>query len=234
MRIDTSRRDFLKGTGAAALGVSVLPFLKVLPASAAGSDVVVAVTGQTINSLDIHRTGTNRPSYQVAVNVYDRLVSFGTKTLDDGSLSYDYSVIEPEVAESWEFADDGMAIVFKLRPEGKFQDGSPITAQDVKWSFDRAVSVGGFPTVQMKAGSLEKPEQFEVIDDFTFKINLLRKSKLTLPDLAVPVPMIINSKVALEHATDDDPWAMEYLHKNPGGYCGLGGTGVSCPVGLET
>jgi len=24
----------------------------------------------------------------------------------------------------------------------------------------------------------------------------------------------------------------QYLHKNPGGYCGIGGTGVSCPVGL--
>ena len=24
----------------------------------------------------------------------------------------------------------------------------------------------------------------------------------------------------------------QYLSKNPGGYCGLGGTGVSCPVGL--
>ncbi len=195
----------------------MLPFLKVLPADAAGTDVIVAVTGQTINSLDIHRTGTNRPSYQVAVNVYDRLVSFGTKTLEDGSLSYDYSVIEPEVAESWEFADDGMAIVFKLRPEGKFHDGSPITADDVKWSFDRAVSVGGFPTVQMKAGSLEKPDQFEVVDDLTFKVNLLRKSKLTLPDLAVPVPMIINSKIAKQHATDEDPWAMEYLHKTPAG-----------------
>jgi len=26
----------------------------------------------------------------------------------------------------------------------------------------------------------------------------------------------------------------QYLEKNPGGYCGLGGTGVSCPVGLAT
>lgn len=217
MTLETSRRSFLKAGGATVLSASMLPFLKSLPASAAGSDVIVAVTGQTINSLDIQRTGTNRPSYQVAVNVYDRLVSFGTKTLADGSLSYDYSVIVPEVAESWETTDDGMALVFKLRPEGKFQDGSPITAEDVKWSFDRAVTVGGFPTVQMKAGSLEKPEQFEVIDELTFKINLLRPSKLTLPDLAVPVPMIINSKVAKAHATADDPWAMEYLHKTPAG-----------------
>lgn len=209
------RRDFLKG--AAVLGAGALPFIRSMPASAASNGVVVVAMGQTINSLDIHRTGTNRPSYQVAVNVYDRLVSFGTKTLPDGSLSYDYSVIVPEAAESWEFAEDGSAITFKLRPEGKFQDGSPITAEDVKWSFDRAVSVGGFPTVQMKAGSLEKPEQFVVVDEFTFRIDLLRQSKLTLPDLAVPVPMIINAKVAKEHATADDPWAMEFLHKTPAG-----------------
>lgn len=209
------RRDFLKGT--AIFGASTLPFLRMLPASAATNGTVVVAMGQTINSLDIHRTGTNRPSYQVAVNIYDRLVSFGTKTLPDGTLSYDYSVIEPEVAESWTVATDGKSMIFKLRANGKFQDGSPITAQDVKWSFDRAVSVGGFPTVQMKAGSLEKPEQFEAIDDLTFKINLIRSSKLTLPDLAVPVPMIINSKVAKAHASEKDPWATEYLHKTPAG-----------------
>lgn len=209
------RRDFLKS--AAVLGASTLPFIRSLPASAATDGVVVVAMGQTINSLDIHRSGTNRPSYQVAVNVYDRLVSFGTKSTPDGGLSYDYSTIEPEVAESWTVSDDGSHMIFNLRKNGVFHDGSPITAQDVKWSFDRAVSVGGFPTVQMKAGSLEKPEQFEVVDDYTFKINLLRASKLTLPDLAVPVPMIINSKVALEHATADDPWATEYLHKTPAG-----------------
>ncbi|MFT6887930.1 MAG: peptide/nickel transport system substrate-binding protein, partial [Paracoccaceae bacterium] len=121
-----TRRDFLKTSGVA-MGAAMLPFLKAMPASAATGDVIVAVIGQTINSLDIHRTGTNRPSYQVAVNVYDRLVSFGTKTTPDGGLSYDYSVIEPEIAESWSTTADGKAMIFKLKPHGKFQDGSPIT-----------------------------------------------------------------------------------------------------------
>jgi len=29
-----------------------------------------------------------------------------------------------------------------------------------------------------------------------------------------------------------EEYHQQYLAKNPGGYCGLGGTGVSCPVGV--
>jgi peptide-methionine (S)-S-oxide reductase len=29
-----------------------------------------------------------------------------------------------------------------------------------------------------------------------------------------------------------EPYHQQYLGKNPGGYCGLGGTGVSCPIGV--
>jgi peptide-methionine (S)-S-oxide reductase len=31
-----------------------------------------------------------------------------------------------------------------------------------------------------------------------------------------------------------EDYHQQYLAKNPGGYCGLGGTGVSCPVGIVT
>lgn len=211
------RRDFIKTVGVA-VGASAIPFLKHLPAHAAGrGDTLVVVTGNGPNSMDIQRKGTNRPAYQIAVNLYDRLVGYGTKTLEDGTMMYDYQKLEPEVAESWEVAADGMSISFKIRDGATFWDGSPITAQDVKWSFDRAVSLGGFPTVQMKAGSLEKTEQFEAVDDKTFVIKLLRKSKLTLPDLGVPVPIIFNSKVAKANATADDPWATEFLHRTPAG-----------------
>ncbi|WP_417719799.1 ABC transporter substrate-binding protein [Salipiger sp.] len=204
----TTRRNFLK-TGAA---VTALPFIHAFPAAAARRDTLVAVTAQTINSLDLHRTGTNRASYAVAINCYDRLVTFGTKDAPGGGLSYDYSEIRPELAESWEISEDGMTLTFTLK-EATFQDGSPVTAEDVKWSFDRAVSVGGFPTVQMKAGGLERPDQFEALDARTFVVRLDRPSKLSLPDLAVPVPFIINATLAKAHATPDDPWAMEYLHK---------------------
>src|SRR5882724_1409361 len=164
-------------------------------------DTLVVVTEVGPNMMDIHAPGANRPMYQAAWNMYDRLVTFGSKTLPDGSRMYDYASLKPELAESWQVAADGMSVTFKLRKDAKFHDGSPVTAHDVKWSFDRAVSVGGFPTFQMKAGSLEKPEQFEVVDDYTFRAKFLRKDKMTMPDLAVVVPAVFNAELAKKHAT---------------------------------
>jgi peptide/nickel transport system substrate-binding protein len=169
------------------------------------------------NSLDIHGVGANRPSYGVAWVAYDRLMTYGRKTLAGGVQSYDFAKLEPELAESWEVAKDGMSVTFKLRKNAKFHDGSPVTAKDVKWSYDRAVSMGGFPTFQMAAGSLEKPAQFEVVDDYTFRVKYLRKDKLSLPDMAVPVASIYNSELAKKHATAADPWAADWLKNNEAG-----------------
>src|SRR5687768_17503584 len=41
----------------------------------------------------------------------------------------------PDIAQSWETPDD-KTIIFKLNPAAKFQDGKPVTAQDVKWTYD--------------------------------------------------------------------------------------------------
>ena len=110
-----------------------------------------------------------------------------------------------------------MSVTFKLKKNATFQDGTPVTAKDVKWSLDRAVTVGGFPTFQMGAGSLTKPEQFVVVDDNTVRVDFLRKDRLTIPDLAVIVPAIYNSELVKKHATEKDPWGLEYTKQNTAG-----------------
>ncbi len=199
----------------------LLLVLLLLPASEARSqgrsETLLVVVESGPNSMDIHGVGANRPAYQASWNLYDRLMTYGVKTLPDATQMYEYAVLKPELAESWQLAPDGMSVTFKLRKDARFHDGTPVTAKDVKWSFDRAVTVGGFPTFQMKAGSLEKPEQFSVVDDSTFRVTFLRKDKLTMPDLAVPVPVIINSELAKKHATPADPWAMEWIKNNDAG-----------------
>ena len=73
--------------------------------------------------------------------------------------------IEPELATSWDISEDGKTMVFHLRKDATFHDGSPVTADDVKWSFDRAIAAGGFPAIQMAAGSYTDPNIFSVVDD---------------------------------------------------------------------
>src|SRR5215470_19291531 len=43
----------------------------------------------------------------------------------------------PSLAESWQESPDGKTYQFKLRPGLKFHNGDPITAEDVKFSFER-------------------------------------------------------------------------------------------------
>jgi len=209
------RRDFILSSAATA-GATILP-LEVLAQSDRRKELLIVANEFGPNSLDIHTVGANRPSYGVSWICYDRLMTFGKKKGPEGVMMYDYTKLEPELAESWAIAKDGQSVTFKLRKNAKFHDGTPVTAKDVKWSFDRAVTVGGFPTFQMKAGSLEKPDQFVAVDDHTFRVNFLRQDKLTMMDLAVPVPCIFNSELVKKNATKEDPWGLNWTKTNVAG-----------------
>jgi peptide/nickel transport system substrate-binding protein len=207
------RRQFIElaavGTASSLLGLPAYGQSK--------SDRIVIVAEGNSNSLDVHTPGANRPSYGLMMMTYDRLIQFGTKTLPSGVTSYDYFKLEPQLAESWEIMPDNSAVVFKLKQNLTFHDGSPITARDVKWSFDRFVSVGGFPQRQMEQCSLTETGQFEAVDDHTFRIKFLRQDKLTLPSLAIVVPSIYNSELCKKNTTASDPWALEFTKMNSAG-----------------
>lgn len=210
------RRDFLKSvTAVAAAGAIPAPAVWSPAKAQSRQETALVVTEYGPNNFDIHGVGTNRPGYEVSWNCYDRLMTHGKKTLADGTTSYDRDKFEPELATDWKVTDT--SATFKLRKDAKFHDGTPITAKDVKWSFDRAVTVGGFPTFQMKAGSLEKPEQFVAVDDHTFRVDFIRKDNLTMPDLAVIVPAVYHSELVKKHATAKDPWGLDYTKTNIAG-----------------
>ena len=58
--------------------------------------------------------------YMASANLYDGLTNVDPK----GNLV-------PELAEKWEVSPDGTRVTFHLRADAKFQDGSPVQAEDV-------------------------------------------------------------------------------------------------------
>src|ERR1700709_497776 len=65
-------------------------------------------------------------------NLYDTLLL----PTDDGQS------VKAGLATDWKVADDGLSVALTLRDGIKFSDGSPITAEDVKWSLERAAKEG--------------------------------------------------------------------------------------------
>jgi peptide/nickel transport system substrate-binding protein len=209
------RRDFLKSATALAASSAVSAPAIFSPAKAQSrQETLLIVSESGPNNLDIHGVGTNVPGYEVSWNCYDRLISHEMKTVD-GKPYYDKNKFKMELADDMKLGD--MSVTFKLKKNATFQDGTPVTAKDVKWSYDRAVSVKGFPTFQMAAGSLTKPEQFVAVDDNTFRVDFARKDRLTVPDLAVIVPCVVNSELVKKHVTEQDPWGLEYTKQNTAG-----------------
>ena len=174
------------------------------------------VTGASVNTLDPNVPGSTREAFAVSLSTYDRLVSFGRKQLN-GKWVFDLDKITGELAESYEVSPDRMKLTFHLRKDAKFQDGTPVTAEDVKWSLDRAVTAPVLGKAQLLTGSLTSADQFKVIDPLTFEVTLPKPDKLALPNLATVYPIIINSKVAKANATPDDPWAINWLKEHTAG-----------------
>lgn len=63
----------------------------------------------------------------------------------------------PDVATGWETPDD-RTIIFKLNPNAKFQDGRPVTAQDVKWTYDTLMSENFMSTKKSGYSSIDRIE----------------------------------------------------------------------------
>lgn len=203
------RRSLLRG----AAGVASLAGLPHLAHAQSRAETLRYVTGNNVNTLDPTAPGATRESFGVSMNVYDRLFAFGRKQVN-GNWVFDHTVIRGELAHSYAMSPDNLKITIKLRPDAKWHDGSPVTAEDIKWSLDRHVSAKSLAAPQFSTGSLTSPDQFRIVDAQTLEVTMEKPDRLALSNLCVPYAIMINSKLAKQHATADDPWAQEWLKAN--------------------
>jgi microcin C transport system substrate-binding protein len=89
------------------------------------------------------------------------------------------------IAKSADVAPDGMSVTFKLRPEAKFADGTPVTADDVVFSF-KTLKEKGHPAI---AQPLHDVVSAEALDPqtvrYTFKGTLTRDLPIAVAQLPV-------------------------------------------------
>ncbi len=105
--------------------------------------------------------------------------------------------IVPQLALGHETSADGKSVTIKLRPNVKFHDGEPFTAEAAKYSLDRHLTM---------KGSFRKPElgsvdKVEVVDPLTIKLSLKAPFSPLLAQLTARAGMMV-SPTAAEAAGD--------------------------------
>jgi peptide/nickel transport system substrate-binding protein len=144
---------------------------------ARGADILTA--DPTVEGYNVHRS--------VALHTCDTLVAFG-----NGAR------LEPRLAESWKI-EDPKTYTFKLRRDAKFHDGTPVTAEDAKFSLDRIID----PATKSDAGPDFAPivASTQVVDPLTLRVNL----KVPLTPFLNQMPYVfVISKRALERMGDKE------------------------------
>ena len=139
------------------------------------------------------------------------------------TLSLDYQPVL-DLAESCSVSDDGLTYTFVLRENASFQDGSPVTAQDIKWSIERAADpdtlsttaetyLGDIVGVKDKLCTEEAQAAGEctianevrgvrVIDDRTIEFTIDAPKAYFLAKLSYPTAYVLDQ----DQVTEDGSW----------------------------
>jgi peptide/nickel transport system substrate-binding protein len=146
--------------------------------------------------------------------LYD--VTMQTYLLNTYDTLYRYEgnppVLQPWLAQSSSVSADGLTWTFTLRAGAKFHDGSPISADDVVYSFRRVLALGRAPSGALKP--ILKPEHVTAPNATTVQFVIDTPYAPFLSTM--PIVAIVNPRVLQAHVVNND-WGGAWLASNEAG-----------------
>lgn len=162
----------------AGLGLGATPTAAQTPKS--GGKLVVAQNAD-VTGFDPH-TVPAFPTVRVLGLIYETLVAV------DANLK-----LQPALAESWKFSDDGLKLTLNLRKGVKFHNGDAFTSADVKYSLERILDE---KTKALVRSNLIDIKTVDAPDENTVVLTLAKANVSILTALVDPNASIISAKSA--------------------------------------
>ncbi len=137
---------------------------------------------------------------EIHANVYDRLMTF--EPGNPGALA-------GGVAESHTVSPDGRTLTFTLRDGLRFHSGNPVRPEDVEFSLERAVKLGGTPVFILAQFGWNRDnveDLVAVVDDRRVRVTVAEAVSpgLVLSVLSADVASVIDRELVLSHEKDGD------------------------------
>ncbi|MFC4952671.1 extracellular solute-binding protein [Acinetobacter puyangensis] len=151
---------------------SVLPYAN--PKAPIGGSIVLPATGTFDNFNSMNGKGSPADGVQF---LYDKLMS---SSLDEPGVMY------PMLATSATYdPDKPKYVIFHLNPKARFSDGSPVTAQDVVYTFKKLLSEGA-PGLRIYFSEVEDIKALSKYDvRFDFKSDDNKEMPLIVSDISI-------------------------------------------------
>jgi len=201
------------------LGVltGALVALMMLSASAMATDMVVALGGD-VEGWD-PTTEIFYAAGEIVRNCYDSLITYEIMPASESPYGVAMLNVDKPVgmlARSWDVSPDGKVYTFYLREGVLFASGNRLTAEDVRWTVERALAIPGTDWLWNVMG-VSSANQVTVINDYTVTFTLEAPNSLFLPSLELEVMSIVDSAFLKTKATATDPYAHDYLFTHTAG-----------------
>jgi len=154
-------------------------------------------------------------------DAYDSASAEAIFSIYEGLITYrgdDLDTFYPSLATSWDVSEDSKTWTFNLREGVKFSNGNDFTAEDVKYSFDRVLTMNspesGVAWILQQSIDIDSTK---IIDDYTIEINLIEPYGGFLSTIAYTVGFIVDKDYVEEHGGIVADTENEYLKLNPMG-----------------
>ncbi|MBI2909001.1 MAG: hypothetical protein HYX92_15265 [Chloroflexi bacterium] len=150
--------------------------------------------GGSPGGLDVHR---EQPSYNSPIHAaaYNGLVKYDP-------FAWPEAKVIPDLATSWQFSADGKVLTFPLVKGAKFHDGTPLAAEDVKFSLDRIRDPQFGLANSPRRQQLANVANIDTPDDYTIKISLKNPQASFLSSIAVFYFAVMPKRLVLEKKGD--------------------------------
>jgi peptide/nickel transport system substrate-binding protein len=224
----SNRRDFLRWTSLMA-GTAVMPRVLSMPQAYAqsGTTIVVAAPA-TPQSLDCN-FDVSLGTFEAIAALYDGLLGFAkipdpgvpTAMREDTAFYADKPGnvnMVGKLAESWELDPSGKRVVFKLRQGVMSNWGNELTAEDVRWTWNRAFELGALGAFYTAVSGLKRPEDVKVEDKYVVSFNTDDPNPLLLKIHTNLYTPVYDSKKCKEMGGTDDPWARKFIENESAGF----------------
>lgn len=145
---------------------------------------------------------------------YDYAIRMMTQALYDGLVKYsgDPPTVEPWLATDWSTSEDGLTWTFNLAPEATFNNGDPVTAEAVVYSYQRVLDMN--EGVSWMLSDVLRSENIKALDEHTVEFTLDRSYAPFLSFL--PWWFIVNPDQVEPNVVDGD-FGKAWLSQNAAG-----------------